>query len=208
MEASHMAVLLQELTVGIQVYTYLRVSSIPLSPGAIFDHKDRAIPECYNLQVLDWLLTLRMEVSLIWQAPWTVMKGLYLVNRYMPFIDVTVAVFFLFSDALSEEMCGRLYLSIYSMYCFGIALASLIFTLRTWVAWGKHPYIGVSLTIFYISTWIVILVPLILYLKALTFEASKVPRLLGCIKHGPSMLFSISFSAAVVLNADRVRSPA
>ncbi|KAF9439847.1 hypothetical protein P691DRAFT_689476 [Macrolepiota fuliginosa MF-IS2] len=45
------------------------------------------------LQILDWLLTLRMEVSLIWKAPWTLMKGLYLVNRYMPFVDVTIAVF-------------------------------------------------------------------------------------------------------------------
>lgn len=30
------------------------------------------------------------EVSLIWGSQWTLVKVLYLLSRYMPFVDVTV----------------------------------------------------------------------------------------------------------------------
>ena len=39
------------------------------------------------LQVYDYFLTLPDEVSLIWAAPWTPMKVLFLLTRYIPFID-------------------------------------------------------------------------------------------------------------------------
>ncbi|KAF9444975.1 hypothetical protein P691DRAFT_676580, partial [Macrolepiota fuliginosa MF-IS2] len=38
--------------------------------------------------VFDWLLTFEMEISFIWRALWTLMKGLYLLERYSPFVDV------------------------------------------------------------------------------------------------------------------------
>jgi len=35
----------------------------------------------------DYILTFGMEVDLVWKLKWNFMKGLYLFQRYLPFID-------------------------------------------------------------------------------------------------------------------------
>jgi len=37
--------------------------------------------------IWDYILTFGMEVDLVWKSKWNVMKGLYLLQRYAPFID-------------------------------------------------------------------------------------------------------------------------
>jgi len=37
--------------------------------------------------IWDYILTFSMEVDLVWKSEWNVMKGLYLLQRYLPFID-------------------------------------------------------------------------------------------------------------------------
>jgi len=37
--------------------------------------------------IWDYILTFRMEVDLVWRSKWNLMKGLYLLQRYLPFID-------------------------------------------------------------------------------------------------------------------------
>ena len=41
-----------------------------------------------TLFIWDYLLTFKMEVDLVWKSKWNFMKGLYLFQRYSPFIDV------------------------------------------------------------------------------------------------------------------------
>jgi len=39
--------------------------------------------------IWDYMLTFRMEVEFVWNSKWNIMKGLYLFQRYLPFIDTT-----------------------------------------------------------------------------------------------------------------------
>lgn len=41
--------------------------------------------------VYDWLLTLGMEVELIWRSKWNYIKVLYLFQRYLTFYDTFYA---------------------------------------------------------------------------------------------------------------------
>ncbi|KAF9444973.1 hypothetical protein P691DRAFT_762926 [Macrolepiota fuliginosa MF-IS2] len=184
METSIIAGVIQELITGVQVVGYIRGATVA----------------GFTVMILDWLLTFEMEVPFIWQAPWTTMKVLYLLERYVPFIDVTLAVFFLFADGLPVEICGILYRCVAWMFFCRIAIANLVFTLRTWIVWEKHPRVGLGLLIFYISTWVVVAVPFGLYLQTVTFIDVTVPHLLGCAKQSPSTIFSISFAASMVYN--------
>jgi hypothetical protein len=43
-----------------------------------------------STQIHDYFSTLPVEVSLIWTASWSVMKVLFLVTRYTPFVDMAV----------------------------------------------------------------------------------------------------------------------
>jgi hypothetical protein len=43
-----------------------------------------------TVQLYDFILTFPQEVSLIWPAPWSLMKVLFLLTRYLPFADVVI----------------------------------------------------------------------------------------------------------------------
>lgn len=44
--------------------------------------------------VYDYLLTLEMEIELVWRSKWNWIKYLYLFQRYLPFVDtVFLSVF-------------------------------------------------------------------------------------------------------------------
>ncbi|KAF9444513.1 hypothetical protein P691DRAFT_763333 [Macrolepiota fuliginosa MF-IS2] len=151
--------------------------------------------------VLDLFLTLNMEVVCVWKAPWNAMKLLYLVVRYMPFIDVTTAVIFLFSYALPMHTCKGLYEFTSWMFCFGTIFTDVIFTLRTWVVWEKNKYIGFGLIVCCITAWLVVIVFNGLYLKTVVYTISPVPRLMGCIATSPTTLLSVPFAANMALSA-------
>ena len=51
--------------------------------------------------VWDYILTFRMEVDLVWKSKWTLMKGLYLFQRYLPFIDTVWLIVYCQCDASS-----------------------------------------------------------------------------------------------------------
>ncbi|PFH47954.1 hypothetical protein AMATHDRAFT_150896, partial [Amanita thiersii Skay4041] len=41
----------------------------------------------------DYLLTLDLEIKYVWKSRWSIIKFLYLVMRYMPFLSVIVISF-------------------------------------------------------------------------------------------------------------------
>ena len=44
--------------------------------------------------IWDYILTFRMEVDLVWKSKWNFMKGLYLFQCYLPFIDTIFLVLY------------------------------------------------------------------------------------------------------------------
>ena len=38
--------------------------------------------------IWDYILTFGMEVDLVWRSKWNFVKGLYLLQRYLPFTDI------------------------------------------------------------------------------------------------------------------------
>jgi len=189
---------------------HLTMDSTGLSPviqeliSGIGHHRNVQSTTTASLAIVtfDWLLMFDLEVSYIWQDRWGVVKVLYILSRYMPFIDIPITIFSLSVENISTEMCRSLYLCIAVMVYVGIAIADLIFTLRTWAVWGRTKTLGISLAAFYILAWFVaILVPYEIYTRAMVYIPSPVPRLLNCAPQSQSSkLFSISFGGAMVYN--------
>jgi len=151
--------------------------------------------------IFDWLLMFEMEVSYIWQAPWNMMKVLYILSRYMPFIDITVAVLYVSGDILPVEICKILHQYVSVTYCVGLWIANASFMLWTWVVWGKKKSLGIGLAVFYVMSLLTFMVPFGFYLQSVTFfVALEVPQIMGCILGSPNMLFSVSFIGAIVFD--------
>lgn len=80
-----------------------------------------------KFQAFDWLLTLEMEISLVWTSKWNVTKVLYFLTRYLPFIDSSIVMY--------REFCpGICHLSLSLLIVeFQISLASRF--LQMFVGW-------------------------------------------------------------------------
>ncbi|KAF9010810.1 hypothetical protein BDQ17DRAFT_1234079 [Cyathus striatus] len=44
------------------------------------------------LKAYETLLTFDLEVNLIWNAKWNVVKVLFILTRYLPFFDTTISI--------------------------------------------------------------------------------------------------------------------
>jgi hypothetical protein len=53
----------------------------------------------------DYLLTLEMEVNLVWKSKWNFIKGLYLFQRYLPFTELIWFALAGKSDVVSIFSC-------------------------------------------------------------------------------------------------------
>jgi len=53
----------------------------------------------------DYMLTFGMEVELVWKSKWNFMKGLFIFQRYLPFIDTIGLAFYRQSDISPIFLC-------------------------------------------------------------------------------------------------------
>ncbi|KAF8887342.1 hypothetical protein BD779DRAFT_515032 [Infundibulicybe gibba] len=88
------------------------------------------------LVIFDWFLTLDEEVTLIWGAPWSVGKILYLLTRYSAFIDLPVSVYRV-SGPVPFSLCAPLTLFTGVMYVLGVWIAQAISILCVWAMCGR-----------------------------------------------------------------------
>ncbi|KAF8976886.1 hypothetical protein BDQ17DRAFT_1417632 [Cyathus striatus] len=79
------------------------------------------------VQIYDVCLTLDLEITFIWKSPGSFTKALYLLTRYLPFVDV-------------------------GMIAIGVAGGQVILSLRTWAFWRKQRYILVILSF----VWVIV----------------------------------------------------
>jgi hypothetical protein len=54
----------------------------------------------------DYIITFGMEVDLVWKSKWTFMKGLYLFQRYLTFIDPVWVILYRQSHVFPIFLCS------------------------------------------------------------------------------------------------------
>jgi len=92
-----------------------------------------------SVMLYDWALTLSVEVRYIWQARWTVVKALFLINRY--FIPFTIAfgIYGWSGQAtwISVDSC-KIYVLVdaYTMLAFFCSLHWMV-AMRAWALWSR-----------------------------------------------------------------------
>ncbi|KAF9017658.1 hypothetical protein BDP27DRAFT_1251405 [Rhodocollybia butyracea] len=133
------------------------------------------------LFLYDWVLMLPVELDVVWSKKLQPLNVLYIVQRYMPFVD-TVAILFTGKD---NELIYR-YLMLNVRYVYTI----VVLTIRTWAFWRNDIRMTIGLVIFFLGCWAPNLYIMHLYLQS---QACKQPSPLpeiGCvILGGKSILF-------------------
>ncbi|KAF8579728.1 hypothetical protein K439DRAFT_1637709 [Ramaria rubella] len=109
-------------------------------------NENYSLATCITLLVTDYFITFPREVELIWNAPWTFAKVIFLVNRYTSFFVIVNIISCLVSD---PDWCLALYWISAWTFWTGYALAELIFCLRTYAIWEKKRWVVILLTTMY-----------------------------------------------------------
>ncbi|KAJ6590408.1 hypothetical protein DFH09DRAFT_1139311, partial [Mycena vulgaris] len=91
--------------------------------------------------VYDWMCTLDQEVSYVWNSSRTTGKLLFIINRYLPFVVVSVSV-----------ECLTRYKLISWLTVFGVHLSEVILMLRTYAIWERRRGVLVFLIILFLGT--------------------------------------------------------
>jgi len=141
----------------------------------------------------DYLLTLGMEVNLVWSSKWTFMKVLYFAQRYLPFVD-SVALCFLnqLSTTIDPTTCKMVDKARGVLMITGISLSELVLTLRVWAVWGRSSRMGLVLSILFFLAVSTSFVVSGFFLSSIQFENKPYPTFQGC--------FIISASRLVYMN--------
>jgi len=100
--------------------------------------------------VYDYLLTLELELTLIWSSDWSIGKILFLLSRYSTFIDVPLILYFTMKPDIPVVQCSPIcHLSTW-FYIFGIVMAEAILVLQTYALWACSRRIKIFLVVQYI----------------------------------------------------------
>ncbi|KAH7911020.1 hypothetical protein BJ138DRAFT_1179847 [Hygrophoropsis aurantiaca] len=92
----------------------------------------------------DYCLNFDMERSLAWSKPWGFVRILFVLARYIPFIEVPIDLYFSFVPK-SVTNCQPLYEAVSWLNIIGTITAEALLLIRTWVLWGKNRAVLVGL---------------------------------------------------------------
>ncbi|KAF4574522.1 hypothetical protein EYR36_005865 [Pleurotus pulmonarius] len=153
---------------------------------------DSAFISSGALLVYDYILTVSDEGYLVWNAPWSLGKVLFLLTRYPAFIDVAVSIYHAVAPSIRPETCELAYNVSGWMIIIGMIIAELIMVIRVWALWGNSKIIGVILVILSIIGIVIAVISYIRFSHALKFIAMDAisPGLKGCLPgNGTNIVF-------------------
>ncbi|KLO18488.1 hypothetical protein SCHPADRAFT_936161 [Schizopora paradoxa] len=127
----------------------------------------------YALMIYDYVVSLSDEINFIWPGEWRLGKTLYVINRYLVFVDPAVTLMYLFGTNTNVQTCNGLASAIVWLAVIGSQISQLILSMRTYAIWGK------SLTVLSIL--------LTIHVALLVSEAMTIRSFLKTFKYGHSL---------------------
>ncbi|KAI5122260.1 hypothetical protein M0805_007124 [Coniferiporia weirii] len=137
-------------------------------------------------------VTLAQEVSLVWPSRWTLGKGLFFLNRYLPFVDTFLSLHLLTGGNTDRE-CLLGFRAVTWLIVIGNIISELILMLRTYAFWGG----GRRILIILVILGLVVFVPVIVVTQIETVSYDFRADSAGCVSTGTTS--SIIFVAFLLL---------
>ncbi|ESK86887.1 hypothetical protein Moror_3404 [Moniliophthora roreri MCA 2997] len=158
------------------------------------------------LLVYDLSLSFNLELRHIWASKWSLVKVLYIVQRYLPFFDTTVVVLHhQFAASLSPKYCSINYHI--SGWCFvvGIIISEIILTIRLWAVWQRSIPVAVGLAVFFLGCWVPCFIFLNEFLNSMAFTVPLLPHFRGCYISGASQILYMCWVLMVIYDTGELR---
>jgi len=155
------------------------------------------------LLIYDYALTLHLEIKFVWLTPWNCTKVLFLLTRYISFVDATFFIINQMFMNLSAEFCGASRPFVTWLVIFRTCLSQAILSIRTWAVWHRHKAVGILLLaltavrLVFIFTFILV--------KSMEFAPPLYHRYRGClvIKTGSTLwaIYTVMVASQAIILA-------
>ncbi|KAI6040255.1 hypothetical protein EDC04DRAFT_2894244 [Pisolithus marmoratus] len=173
-------------------------STFEITPAFIYDVwlQRAAVVAGYTLLVYDYFLTLGDEVEYIWSAPWTLVKSIYLANRYIMLLGQTLvciqATGFIAAVTGGCEFYA-MFLAVYILV--SLETAHVLVVLRAWAIWGGDRRILQSMVLAYVACFVSIIIAVS---KGEDFSNFEPTVTSVCYEPAPDHAWIFYFSSLVV----------
>ncbi|KAJ6518199.1 hypothetical protein C8R47DRAFT_1232260 [Mycena vitilis] len=101
---------------------------------------------CATVLAYDWLCTLDQEMTHLWNQPLSMGTMIFVLNRYLPFVDIGIGVAGIFTHN-SPEICLTLNKFIGWLDVIGVLISEVVLMLRTFAIWERKRAVVVSLSV-------------------------------------------------------------
>ncbi|KAI0342229.1 hypothetical protein BDW22DRAFT_1429098 [Trametopsis cervina] len=150
------------------------------------------------LLIYDYLLNVNKEVTLMWPMRFGFVKILFFLTRYMPFVDVTLVLYYQLKENITAQTCERLYTSAGWMIVIGISIAEAILVVRTWAIWGQGKRMACILAAVFVVCLTPVLVIEHIFLQSVAFSPHPGRATPGCLLSGGSSIIAVSFAIVIL----------
>jgi len=106
----------------------------------------------FAVLVFDYCLMFDQEVSLVWYSQWNHMEFLFLATRYLPFVDVSLAIWYMFGPNIHD--CRIIFTTIMWLVIIGAFFAEAVLSLRTWAVWKESRGISIIIPTFFVLAFV------------------------------------------------------
>ncbi|KAF9260246.1 hypothetical protein L218DRAFT_872850, partial [Marasmius fiardii PR-910] len=135
-----------------------------------------------TLLVYDVIISLSAEIEYIWMSKWSFVTLIYILQRYLPFFDVTgLTLHHHFGANLTVQQCTLEYEIAACMFYVPTHIATIILALRVWALWERRLIVAIGLVVFFCSCWVPFFVFLAQFLSAMKFTTPALPNFRGCL---------------------------
>ncbi|TDL21268.1 hypothetical protein BD410DRAFT_310550 [Rickenella mellea] len=155
----------------------------------------------FSLVVWDYFVLLPDEIALVWPARWTLSKCLFVVNRYLAFVDPVMFIYVLIF-AEDAEVCTTTFRVLGYIATVAITVTHWILILRTYAVWGgkrDKPFYG--LLSIYLCTLAIDYWACHRYLAGVHSSGVPAKGMTGCTLFFKNRLAWVSFALIIVVES-------
>ncbi|CAA7269379.1 unnamed protein product [Cyclocybe aegerita] len=151
---------------------------------------------CMTLLIYDYICTLDQEVAYVWKNfQWSVGVVLFLLNRYLPFIDTFVSLRLKLSY-VTPETCDTQFKVVSWFIVTGIIISETILLLRTYALWERKRWVVILLAVTATAAFIPAIVITQLEILSLRYVQNDFP---GCRVSQASPIVIVAYILLMVL---------
>jgi len=151
--------------------------------------------------VYDYLLTVHLEIGFIWFSRWSYTKVLFLMIRYMAFVDMLFVLYNQIYPDISAEKCEVTFPASAWLLLFQLVLAETVLGIRTWAVWRRDRTVGIGLAALMLANLVVQCIMANIFIKSTKYAPPPYPGFMGCFVTDSNRILWANYASFTVVEA-------